>query len=221
MGDARSVTRGEVLALRLARQAGIEAAVARIVEVDHVPIAVIEHFDRALAGRIPVPVRWRRCFRASREEDRPAREIADAIRAAAQEPRADLQQLWRRMVFNLLITNVDDHLQNHGFLHVGNGHWRLAPAFDVNPFPDKDRESKTWLSEEHGPIVDVSGLLAHCRQFALNSAEAKEVLSEVYKAVVGWRLVAASAGVGLKPAELADFAPAFEHDQIAEARAAL
>ena len=113
------------------------------------------------------------------------------------------------------------YLQNHGFLHVGNGHWRLAPAFDVNTFPDKDRESKTWLSEEHGPIVDVSGLLAHCRQFALDSAEAKEVLSEVYKAVVGWRLVAASAGVGLKPAELADFAPAFEHDQIAEARAAL
>jgi serine/threonine-protein kinase HipA len=62
-------------------------------------------------------------------------------------PTADLHQLWRRLVFNLLITTVDDHLQNHGFLHVEHGLWRLAPAFDLNPFPDKERESKTWLSE--------------------------------------------------------------------------
>ncbi|MCA1788302.1 MAG: HipA domain-containing protein [Thioalkalivibrio sp.] len=55
----------------------------------------------------------------------------------------DVQQLWRRVLFNLLINNVDDPLQNHGFLHVLRGLWRLAPAFDINPFPDKDRDSKT------------------------------------------------------------------------------
>jgi hypothetical protein len=75
-------------------------------------------------------------------------------------PPQDVRQLWRRLVFNLLITNVDDHLQNHGFLHVAHGLWRLAPAFDINPFPDKDRESKTWLSEQDGPITDVQMLLA-------------------------------------------------------------
>ena len=87
-------------------------------------------------------------------------ELADAIRTRSPQPTQDVQQLWRRMVFNLLITNVDDHLQNHGFLHVAHGQWRLAPAFDLNPFPDKDRESKTWLSEQDGPITDVAMLLA-------------------------------------------------------------
>ena len=64
-----------------------------------------------------------------------------------------LRQLWRRLAFNLLITHVDDHLQDLGFLHLGRGQWRLAPAFDLNPFPDKDRQSKTsWREHEirHG-----------------------------------------------------------------------
>ena len=59
-----------------------------------------------------------------------------------------------------MITNVDDHLWNVGFLYAGEGKWRLAPAFDVNPFPDKARESKTWLSEDSGPITSLEQLLA-------------------------------------------------------------
>ena len=55
------------------------------------------------------------------------------------------------MAFFILITNVDDHLHNHGFLHASHGQWRLAPAFDLNPFPDRVRELKTWISEETGP----------------------------------------------------------------------
>lgn len=60
----------------------------------------------------------------------------------------------------MLITNVDDHLHNHGFLHVGHGQWQLAPAFDLNPFPDKERELKTWLTEESGPTGSVDDALA-------------------------------------------------------------
>ena len=121
--------------------------------------------------------------------------------------------------FNLLITNVDDHLQNHGFLHVARGHWRLAPAFDLNPFPDKDRESKTWLSEQDGPIVDVPSLLARAPHFALNAEQALTILDEVHAAVSRWRLVATSPEVGLRPPELDHFAPAFEHEQTVAAAA--
>ena len=64
---------------------------------------------------------------------------------------ADIEEPWRRIAFSILTTNVDDHLLNHGFLHVGRGQWRLAPAFDVNPFPDRVRTLKTWISEESGP----------------------------------------------------------------------
>lgn len=220
VADARSVTRGEVLALRLAAQAGISVVPARIVLLENVPVAVIRRFDRDPSGaRIPYQSAATQ-LQASRDEDRSYTEIADAIRAHGHAPTADIQQLWRRLVFNLLITNVDDHLQNHGFLHVEHGLWRLAPAFDLNPFPDKHRESKTWLSEQDGPITDVQMLLARSAYFALNKAQALTVLSEVHAAVSKWRQVATSADVGLRPAELDDFATAFEHDQL-EATAAL
>lgn len=214
VGDARSVTRGEVLALKLAALAGIDAAPARIVLLGEVPVAVIGRFDRDQAdGRIPYQSAAS-LLQASREEDRSYTEIADAIRAHGHAPTQDVRQLWRRLVFNLLITNVDDHLQNHGFLHVAHGQWRLAPAFDINPFPDKERESKTWLSEQDGPITDVGMLLARAAYFGLDQAQARAVLAEVHAAVANWRQVALSADVGLRQLELDDFAPAFEHEQM-------
>ena len=214
VGDTRSVTRGEVLALKLASRAGIDAATARIVPFDEAPVAVIRRFDRDGAdGRIPYQSAAS-LLQASREEDRSYTEIADAIRAHGHAPSQDVQQLWRRLVFNLLITNVDDHLQNHGFLHVERGLWRLAPAFDVNPFPDKDRESKTWLSEQDGPITDVQMLLARAAYFALDPGQALAILAEVHAAVSNWRQLALSPEVGLRLAELDDFAPAFDHEQM-------
>ncbi|RKT49714.1 serine/threonine-protein kinase HipA [Azonexus fungiphilus] len=216
VGDARSVTRGEVLALKLAALAGIDAAPARIVLLGEVPVAVIGRFDRDQAdGRIPYQSAAS-LLQASREDDRSYTEIADAIRANGYAPAQDVRQLWRRLVFNLLITNVDDHLQNHGFLHVAHGQWRLAPAFDINPFPDKERESKTWLSEQDGPITDVGMLLARAAYFGLDQAQARAVLAEVHAAVANWRQVALSAEVGLRQVELDDFAPAFEHEQMAQ-----
>jgi serine/threonine-protein kinase HipA len=216
VADTRSVTRGEVLALRLASHAGIDAVPARIVQLEDVPVAVISRFDRDNSGgRIPYQSAAT-LLQASREEDRSYTEIVDAIRAQGHAPTPDIRQLWRRLAFNLLITNVDDHLQNHGFLHVEHGLWRLAPAFDLNPFPDKLRESKTWLSERDGPITDVQMLLARSAYFALNEAEALAVLREVHAAVASWREVATSSAVGLKPGELDDFATAFEHEQMDE-----
>jgi serine/threonine-protein kinase HipA len=210
ISDSRSVTRGEVLAMRLAALAGIDTAPARIVEVEGIPVAIISRFDRTPDGkRIPY-LSAASMLQASRDEERSYFEIADTIRAHCAEPSKDLQQLWRRMLFNLLITNVDDHLQNHGFLHVGKGQWRLAPAFDINPFPDKDRESKTWLSEQDGPIVDVEMLLARCAYFALSAEQAQAVLVDVAKAVADWKVVAMSPTVGLTVNSLDDFSAAFE-----------
>ncbi|MBS4098729.1 MAG: type II toxin-antitoxin system HipA family toxin [Sulfuricella sp.] len=218
MGDSRSVTRGEVLALKLAAQAGIDAAAARIVLLGErgnaVPVAVIRRFDRdAEDGRIPYQSAAT-LLQASREEERSYAEIADAIRSHSHAPTADVRQLWRRLVFNLLIANVDDHLQNLGFLHVERGLWRLAPAFDINPFPDRERESKTWLTEQDGPITDVQMLLARASYFALDEAQALTVLGEVHAAVANWRRIALGPEVGLRAVELDDFAPAFEHEQM-------
>ena len=66
-------------------------------------------------------------------------ELVDALRQHGARPAADIEELWRRIIFSILITNVDDHLLNHGFLHVARGQWRLSQAFDINPFPDQAR----------------------------------------------------------------------------------
>ena len=219
--DARSVTRGEVLALRLAALAGIDVAPARVVLLgggsELVPVAVVKRFDRDGAdGRIPYQSAAS-LLQAAREDEHSYTEVAYAIRSHGYAPTQDLQQLWRRLLFNLLITNVDDHLQNHGFLHVAHGQWRLAPAFDLNPFPDKERESKTWLSEQDGPITDVAMLLARAAYFALDNTQALAVLGEVCAAVGRWRQLAQAPEVGLQARELDDFALAFEHPQMDEA----
>ena len=216
--DARNVTRAEVLALRLAKRAGIEAASARVVQVGNTPVAGIRRFDRTPNHARIHYVSAASMLQASRHEERSYIEIADVIRAKCANPTADVQQLWRRLVFNLLITNVDDHLQNLGFLYVGQGQWRLAPHFDVNPFPDKDRESKTWLSETTGPITSLDMLMAQASYFSLQPAEALHVLAQVCASVREWRATALSPDVGLQMRELDDFAPAFEHDQMEEAR---
>jgi serine/threonine-protein kinase HipA len=219
--DARNVTRAEVLALRLAQRAGIDAAHARIVQIGDAAVAVIRRFDRTDDhARIPY-LSAASMLQATRNEDRAYTEVADIIRAKCARAAEDAQQLWRRLVFNLLITNVDDHLQNLGFLYVGQGMWRLAPAFDVNPFPDKDRESKTWLSEDMGPVTSLSMLMERADYFSLQPAEALKALAAVYAAVCDWRTVALSADVGLLETELDDFAPAFEHLDMNVARGLL
>jgi serine/threonine-protein kinase HipA len=96
--------------------------------------------------------------------------------------------------------------------------WRLSPAFDINPFPDKDRESKTWLSEDTGPVTSVEQLLGQAGRFQLAPEEARHVLGEVVKSVEKWRDVAIGFGVGMDPKELDDFAPAFQHRNLEDAR---
>ena len=219
--DERSVTRGEILALRLAQRAGIETAAARIELVQGTPVAVISRFDRtAWQGRIPY-LSAASMLQAGCNEERTYAEVVDVLNASALSARADAQQLWRRLAFNHLITNVDDHLQNLGFLHAGNGLWRLAPAFDLNPFPDRDRESKTWLSADTGPIASVGSLLDEAARFYLDRTAALAVLGEVHAAVSRWRALATSAEVGLTAQEAEDFAPAFEHAGMETARAFL
>lgn len=208
--DERSVTRGEVLALRLARLAGIDSAEARTVMVQEQPVAMIRRFDRTREqNRIPY-ISGATLLQANRDNEHSYTEMIDMMRSKCTNYVDDARQLWRRLVFNHLITNVDDHLQNIGFLYSGNNSWRLAPAFDLNPFPDKDRESKTWLSEDSGPIASVEQLLEQAARFEISTPQARVILAEVMAAVQRWKEVAIMPEVGMQPHEIAAFRPAFE-----------
>jgi serine/threonine-protein kinase HipA len=219
ISDDRPVTRGEVLALALARKAGIDAAAARLVMLDSTPVAVIRRFDRtADDARLPY-LSGGSMLQAMRHEDRSYAEVADVLRASSPHPSADVRELWRRLVFNLLITNTDDHLWNLGVLYAGDSRWRLAPAFDLNPFPDRLRESKTWLSQNSGPITSLAQLLEEAPYFGLKPVEARDIVAQVASAVQQWRAVATATAVGMTEGEAELFKGAFEHRDAAAARA--
>jgi serine/threonine-protein kinase HipA len=135
--DARAVTKGEVLALRLAARAGITAAEANMIDSDGTPVALIRRFDRdPRGGRIGyISAATLLGVDPSDGAEHAYTDIVDALRVHGSDVPRDLEELWRRIAFSILITNVDDHLLNLGFLAAADGRWRLAPAFDLNPFP--------------------------------------------------------------------------------------
>lgn len=210
ISDTRSVVRGEVLALRLAALAKLDVAQARVEAVDGTPVAVIRRFDRTAEGARIAYLSGGSLLQARRDEDRAYTELADALRRVSARPSEDVRELWRRLLFNFLINNVDDHLWNMGVLYAGNGQWRLAPAFDVNPFPDRARESKTWLSEDTGPITSLEQLIHGSSYFGLQPTEAREEASAMAAVVANWSEIATSKEVGLTDSELSVFAPAFQ-----------
>lgn len=218
ISDERAVTKGEVLAMRLARRAGIDAAEARLIDSDGTPVALIRRFDRPAEGRRLMYISAATMLGAEPGDhgEHAYTEIVDALRQNGAAPQADIEELWRRMAFSILITNVDDHLLNHGFLHVDRGQWRLAPAFDINPFPDRVRELKTWVSEEAGPEATIDALMSAAPYFRIGEARAKTILAGVETAVATWR--DEGRAIGMDGQDLDAFADAFEHPERSAAR---
>jgi serine/threonine-protein kinase HipA len=216
--DQTAVTKAEVLALQLARRAGIMAADARLISSDGIPVALIRRFDRTADGaRLPY-ISAATMLGVDPAEEHSYTEIVDALRVHGASVQQDCEELWRRIAFSILITNVDDHLRNHGFLHVARGQWRLAPAFDVNPFPERARGLKTWISEEAGPEATIEGLLSAAPYFRIGRVRAAEIIGQVEGAVATWHRVGEE--IGMTSAELAQYAEAFEHPERKAARRA-
>ena len=217
VSDERAVTKGEVLALHLAKDAGITAAEARLVNSDGSPIALIRRFDREGGRRILFASSATMMGVERRDgEDHSYTEIVDAIRVHCAQAQTDIEELWRRIAFSVLITNIDDHLLNHGFLHESGELWRLSPAFDLNPSPERIREFKTWISEDAGPAATIDGLMSATPYFRISPERAKSILAIVERAVARWRETGSS--IGMTGRELDQFADAFEHAERAAAR---
>lgn len=211
IGDERAVTKGEVLALKLALRAGINAADAQLVHSAGVPVTLVRRFDRLSVGRIMYVSAATMLGAESAATEHSYTEIVDVLRTKGAAPQADIEELWRRIAFSILITNTDDHLHNHGFLHVAHDQWRLAPAFDLNPFPDRVRELKTWISEETGPVASIESLMSVISYFRIGLSRAKTILNEIETAVSHWR--DEGHALGMTDKELDMFQDAFEHPE--------
>ena len=218
VSDERAVTKAEVLAMRLARAAGINAAEAQIVQSDGIPVALIRRFDRDKIGARLMYVSAATLVGVDPSGEHAYTQIVDALRIHGAAAQPDIEELWRRIAFSIMVNNVDDHLRNHGFLHVAQGQWRLAPAFDLNPFPDRARELKTWISEEAGPEATIAGLMSVIAYFRISPTRAKQMLRKVERAVAKWGTVGRA--LGMSTTEMDPFTEAFEHSERVAARSA-
>lgn len=213
--DTRDIGAGEILALQLARNAGIQTVDYKLVSVGHHSVVVIPRFDRASENRIPF-ISAASMLGLAPGEAGSYTMIADAIRQFGDDVTSDLRELWRRLIFSLLASNYDDHLRNHGFLMQEPGRWSLSPAYDINPVPEMDRAriNKTPITEDNEePGIEVA--LSAASRFGLKAPEAKAILGEIFSAVSTWRK--AGQRLRIKAATLDAYASAFENLHMHEA----
>ena len=205
----------EALALRLAAKAGIPVPDARLEQVAGKPVLVIRRFDRAAGHRVPF-LSAMSMIGANDHEAHSYLEIADALRQYGAAPLEDLATLWRRIVFNVLISNTDDHLRNHGFLYVRGSGWRLSPAFDLNPVPTDIKPRVLSLAiDEADDTASFDLAMETAPYFGLTKNQARDIAAEVAAAVSGWRQEATLAG--LTSSQVGRMASAFEHEDLAKA----
>ena len=218
LGDRRAVERAEVATLRLAAKCGLRVPEARLELVRSTsPAALIRRFDRRGVVRIPymsaqTAIDWEGA------EGRYYTDIADVIRQISSRPGDDLHELWRRIVFTILVSNVDDHLKNHGFIYAGRDRWRLSPVFDVNPAPSRQRMLQTGILE--GEPFEASLVLAleAAGFFDIEREDAERMASRMAGIVDGsWR--EALRAEGASAGEIDAFAGAFQHDAMEQALA--
>jgi serine/threonine-protein kinase HipA len=215
-GDEYNVELWSSVALSLAARAGIDVPSHRVAEAAGQQVLIVRRFDRLGGNRIPF-LSAMSMIGASDGEDHSYLEIVDALRKYGANVAQDLPQLWRRIAFGVLVSNLDDHLRNHGFLYdSAKAGWRLSPAYDINPVPIDVRPRILSLmidyednSASFDLVVEVGGY------FGLRTDDMKLIAGEVASAVSQWRQEAGL--LGISNSEITRMASAFEHDDLSKA----
>lgn len=206
--DTWNVMAWEKVALDLARSAGIEVPHSRLLDLAGRSVLVVDRFDRHRDGRRVGYASAMTMLEARDGDQRSYLDIAAVVENVSVSAAAELAELWRRMVFSILISNTDDHLRNHGFLHVHDDVWRLAPAFDLNPNPEPGPKHLSTAVSNDDDRAAVATALDIAPLFRLRIPESNRILNDVRAAVRRWRDVARA--VGLSWQECTDMAWAFE-----------
>lgn len=198
----------ESLALNLAAQAGILVAKHRLEQIGQRSVLLLERFDRRGPERLPF-LSMMSLLNAADNEQHTYLEIAEALRQYSAAPLLDLKELWCRMVLNILIANVDDHLRNHALLRPTREGWRLSPAYDLNPTPAdmKPRRLSTVIVPDD-PRASVDLALSVAEHFYLKPPGAQGLIQKISLVVKNWRQEAKK--LKIASAEIDRMASAFE-----------
>jgi serine/threonine-protein kinase HipA len=215
--DMWPLIRWEAATLRLARDAGIAVPEFSLSTVSQKAVLLMGRFDRRGQGvRVPFMSAMSALGAHDHEADHSYLEIANVIRQESDAPTEQLHELWRRMVFNILVSNTDDHLRNHAFLWHGKG-WRLSPAYDMNPTPVDVRPRVHQIGiAERDPNASLETAFSVAPHFALGRDRAREIAGEVGAAVSAWQ--ASARAVKIVKDQIDRMSSAFEHVDLKLAR---
>lgn len=186
----------EYLAYQLAIDAGIQMAPSRIEKVaGKYHTFFTKRFDRTGGKRIHFASAMTMTGNSEdtvREQPGSYLEIAEAIQNYGAHIPADLAQLWRRMVFNIAVSNTDDHFRNHGFILTDQG-WQLSPAYDINPSVDKEGLSLNIDMDDNSLDYELAKSVGV--YFRLTKSQMDGILTEVMQSVKNWRSIAEKIGI--------------------------
>jgi len=223
VNDSALIPEIEAAALHMARQCGMRVPTTKVVLIGKQPVMLIERFDRywATVDNSTARKEYRLGFNSAltflgcTEQENGQKSYADIAQAihrhvAFKSITADCEELFRRMVFNIFVTNDDDHLRNHGFIFSPESKgWRLSPLYDVMPRPTMTNSQTRYQSigvGEQGTLSTLDNALTQCLRFRIQPNRACTLMNEVWTVVRQWQQYFEEFGVSSKAIDQATLA---------------
>jgi serine/threonine-protein kinase HipA len=202
--DRWNMARVEHATLRLARLCGLDTAESRVVTIGGRDALLVKRFDRERADDGYARARMVSALTLLQTDETPDGRarwsyviLAETLRQISMRPREDAHELFRRMVFNALVSNIDDHPRNHAAIAPAAG-WRLSPAYDLTPAPamSEDRRDLAMVCGAVGRRASAANMLSECRRFLLHAEEAAGIVDGMEQTVAReWYAIARACGV--------------------------
>jgi serine/threonine-protein kinase HipA len=199
--DDRDMGAWEYVAHTLAKQAGIDVPMAKLVKLNNdFRTFCVKRFDRR-AGQRRFYASAITLLQKEQSEGTSYLELAQFLRTAgdAKHVATELEQLYRRVVFNVAIGNRDDHLRNHGFI-LGESGWRLAPAFDVNP--NIDKADHVLNIDDADNLPNLRTVLSTAAFYGIGASASMAIIESVATVIDTWRDTAARCGIAQADIEI-------------------
>ncbi len=202
--DEYDVGLWEYLIYGLATQSGIEMATCRIEKFNQEHHTFLtQRFDRIGERRRHFTSALTQLGYYDGDYEASYLEIAQFITENGSQTKKDLMQLWRRIVFNIAVSNTDDHLRNHGFIYQNAG-WILSPAYDLNPSPLSQGLHLNITDSDNR--LDFQLVFEVAEFFQLTPNQAKQIYDEVMTVVNKWRKFATNLGISRQEQEMMKYA---------------
>jgi serine/threonine-protein kinase HipA len=214
--DRWNHARVEHAMLILAHECGLQAAHSRLVQIGNRDALLVRRFDREASGdgyrrtRMLSALTLLRSGDTHQDRDRWSYVLlAEELRRLCANPKVDAPELFRRMVFNALISNIDDHPRNHAVIAIGND-WKLSPAYDVTPTPLVSLEQRdlAMACGDRGRIAHIDNLLSQSERFLLSAEAARRIIEDM-EAIVHQRWYEIARRVGVSEGDCASIATCF------------